>query len=263
MTVSDHGPDRRPPLAGAAGAYREWPAPLPLRGHIRCLWMNRVAAEAAPAILVVPDGCIDILWMGDGLRVAGPDTRAVREIVPAGGCIVGVRFRPAAASSWLRTPAGDLLNARAPLGAFWGMEAERLAARLAQAGDAAAAAHTLASALLARLPAIAPPDPAMRAVFASAARSRGVLSVRRLARELRMGERTLRRRSHEAFGYGPKTLQRVLRFQRFLRLLRRSQRPRLVDLAVAAGFADQAHLAREVRRLAGLTPGAFLDAYRH
>jgi transcriptional regulator GlxA family with amidase domain len=69
--------------------------------------------------------------------------------------------------------------------------------------------------------------------------------------------RQFRRRSQAAVGYGPKTLQRVLRFQRFVRLLDAS--PDLPDLAGAAartGYADQPHLTRECRALSGHTPAA-------
>ncbi len=75
---------------------------------------------------------------------------------------------------------------------------------------------------------------------------------------LGISERSLRRRCHEAFGYGPKTLDRILRFQRFLRLAAAGEEAALSGLAAAAGYADQAHLTREVRRLSGLTPAAIL-----
>ena len=72
---------------------------------------------------------------------------------------------------------------------------------------------------------------------------------------LELSERSLRRRCHEAFGYGPKRLDRILRFQRFLDLARRARAPgaELAALALAAGYADQAHLSREVRRLSSLS----------
>ena len=73
-------------------------------------------------------------------------------------------------------------------------------------------------------------------------------------RKLGLGERTLRRRFEEAFGYGPKTLDRILRFQRFLTLVRDPRAPSAAGLAAEAGYADQAHLIRESRRLAGSTP---------
>jgi methylphosphotriester-DNA--protein-cysteine methyltransferase len=81
-------------------------------------------------------------------------------------------------------------------------------------------------------------------------------SVRDVADGLGIGERQLRRRSLAAFGYGPKTLQRVLRFQRALGLVRAGE-PRAAA-AYAAGYADQAHFAHEVRELAGEPVGNLL-----
>ena len=52
-------------------------------------------------------------------------------------------------------------------------------------------------------------------------------------------------------GYGPKTLDRVLRFQRFLR---RAGEGDLARTAAELGYADQAHLTRECVRLSGVTP---------
>ncbi len=81
-----------------------------------------------------------------------------------------------------------------------------------------------------------------------------------VADEVGLSLRQLRRRCHAAVGYGPKTLQRVLRFRRFVaRIDTRAQSPGDLDLAALAaeaGFADQAHLTRECGRLSGLTPAA-------
>jgi AraC-like DNA-binding protein len=75
-------------------------------------------------------------------------------------------------------------------------------------------------------------------------------SVAELSEQFGLTERSLHRRSVAAFGYGPKTLQRVLRFQRALRLVRAGRC--FADAAVESGYADQPHLAREVRALAGV-----------
>jgi AraC-like DNA-binding protein len=61
-----------------------------------------------------------------------------------------------------------------------------------------------------------------------------------------------------AFGYGPKTLDRVLRLQRFLALGRAEPAAGLARLAADAGYADQAHLGHECRALAGATPGELI-----
>jgi AraC-like DNA-binding protein len=74
---------------------------------------------------------------------------------------------------------------------------------------------------------------------------------------LGVSERSLRRRCHDAFGYGPKRLHRILRLQAFMDLVRRNKALGLGNLAPAAGYADQAHMSREVRELCGMTAGEF------
>jgi AraC-like DNA-binding protein len=85
-------------------------------------------------------------------------------------------------------------------------------------------------------------------------------SLRTLAAELFISERQLRRRCESAVGLGPKTLHRILRYQRFLALAWTLERPseQLARLAAEAGYADQAHLTREAVRLQGRPPRELL-----
>jgi AraC-like DNA-binding protein len=82
-----------------------------------------------------------------------------------------------------------------------------------------------------------------------------------LADELGVSDRQLRRRFDSGVGYGPKTLQRVLRFRGFLRRAERDGGD-LAELAFESGYADQAHLTRDCARLAGLPPAALLRVRR-
>lgn len=76
-----------------------------------------------------------------------------------------------------------------------------------------------------------------------------------LRRAYDLSERSVRRETIRIFGYGPKTLERIFRVQRFLQRARSPRPAPLARLASAGGFSDQAHLTREVRALVGLTPG--------
>jgi len=78
-------------------------------------------------------------------------------------------------------------------------------------------------------------------------------SVAAIADALGCTPRSVHRRCQAAFGYGPAVLRRVLRFRRAAALLRAGVSP--AEVAAAAGYADQPHLSRETRALAGASPG--------
>ena len=76
-----------------------------------------------------------------------------------------------------------------------------------------------------------------------------------LARDLGLGERQLERVFVERVGLGPKAFARVARLQAFLpHLDGAGGRTSWAALAVGLGYADQAHMVREIKRLAGVTP---------
>jgi AraC-like DNA-binding protein len=236
-------------------AYREAPPPTGLAPVVTCLW-TRMAAEDAPTTRVVPDGCLDLMWITEGgtsrLIVAGPDTRAHLSTLDRGGSIAGVRFAPGAAAGVLGVPVHALRDERAELANLWGRtEAESLAAATASSATPALA---LAEAVAARRP--DPPDAAMRHVARTLRTTHDPSPVRALAADVGLSERQLHRRCTAAFGYGPKVLHRVLRFQTALALARAGHD--LARVAHVCGYADQPHLARDVAELAGTTLTALL-----
>jgi AraC-like DNA-binding protein len=229
--------------------YSERPARRELRTLVVCTWIDRPAEERHP---VLPDACIDLVWDGAELRVAGPDTRPFR--VSGQATFVGLRFRPGAAPGLLGVPASDLLDQNVALRDLWGKPADELAERLA-ASALAHAPRLLEDAILARRDvSAATPDPLISALLAQLSRSRGAApGLSLLTERLGVSERTLRRRCVSAIGYGPKLVERVLRFRRAVRLIHAGLP--LVVAAHLAGYADQAHLTRELQHLGGLTPG--------
>ena len=212
-------------------------------------------------LAVVPDGYADLQWVNGELRIAGPDRTVNDEALPAGTIVIGLRFQPASVGRWLGSPASGLVNARVPLEEFWGAEARRLAANVSEGRSPDAVAQRLEAALVERAAQVRAPDRAAVAIFRAVGADPSCQTevTRHVCEMLAMSERTLRRRSLEAFGYGPKTLHRILRFQGFLRMARATDSPTsLAQLAMDAGYADQAHLSREARELAGMTPATVL-----
>jgi AraC-like DNA-binding protein len=257
-------PDWVPSGAWLAPGYAEWAPPIALRAAVACLWARITpeaadqadqtdhadrAGKAAPTGLVLPDACSDLIWeRGVGAYVAGPDTGPSRPMIKAGTVMVGIRFRPSAGGQVLGMPLSEILNQRVPLADLLPPAAGRLPPTL----DPEEAVHRVLD-LTGGLVVDGAPDLAMaRAAVLlrdPAARAEAV------AAEVGLSERQFRRRSQAAAGYGPKTLQRVLRFHRFVRLLdAASAPPDLAALAAQGGYADQAHLTRECSALSGFTP---------
>jgi AraC-like DNA-binding protein len=227
-----------PAVLNESDVYRELAPPAWAREAISCFWVRR--GDGRP-VRVIPDGSTDIVWReGAGATVAGPDTGAWLSMTAPGALIVGARFR-AGAGQALGVPLEELRDVRVPLDAL-GLD---LHGELDQEEAPAAVAR-----LALRLAAGTPPDAAVQA----AARLLGDPGrrVEEIAASLGFSDRQLRRRFLATVGYGPKTLQRILRMRRFLASASADD---LAGGAFAAGYADQAHLTREVRALTGLTPG--------
>ncbi|MFE9694591.1 helix-turn-helix domain-containing protein [Micromonospora sp. NPDC005806] len=211
-----------------------------------------IAAGAAPA-RVLPDGCLDLLWSSRaGLLVAGPDRTAQLSVSVPGERWVGLRLPPGVGPAVFGVPAHELRDRRVPLADLWGRAATELAERIEEvrAEPVAALLETVA---VARLRAAGGPDPLGVRI---AARLAAGATVAAAAAEVGLGARALHRRSQLLFGYGPKTLARILRMRRALDLARAGAP--LAEAAALAGYADQAHLTRDVKELAGVSPTRLL-----
>jgi len=226
--------------------YREWP--YGLDGAV--VW-TRSAADADRIARILPDGCIDLIWSQGRVMVAGPDTAARLVLTPPGVEYVAVRFAPGQAPGLIGVPAHELRDRQPDLDDVWPGRGRRLAELISESTDRPRALAELVRFELAR--AADRRDPLAREVAQRLARGERVGDV---ARAVGLSPRQLHRRSLDAFGYGPKTLARVLRLQRALTLARTGAA--LADVAATAGYADQAHFARDVRALTGTTAAALL-----
>ncbi|MGH3981956.1 MAG: helix-turn-helix domain-containing protein [Pseudonocardiaceae bacterium] len=99
-------------------------------------------------------------------------------------------------------------------------------------------------------------------------RSGGRVAVQRLAEGTGWSRRHLLTRFRDQIGLAPKPAARALRFRRAADLLvpgsglgegpGRPAQHRIADVAADCGYADHAHLVRELRALAGCTPSQYV-----
>lgn len=235
--------------------YRECRPPAALAGVVECLWRRDRWRPPESDLGVLPDGRVDVIWAADGkVVVAGPQRRPLGRPLPPELVVVGVRFPLGIGPPLLGVPAHELADMHVSLEAIDAQPAALLLRDLLPIEDPAEAHTRIAWAVARRVDSYWSPDPVVQR--AAALLEDPGARVERVADELALSERQLQRRFREFVGYGPKTLQRVLRFQRLLGALERGreQTGGLGWIAAAIGYSDQAHLTREARDLSGHSP---------
>lgn len=211
------------------------------------LWIRPVG-PAATTTRILPDGCLDVIWDGSRLVVAGPDATGRQHLSPAGTTYAGLRLSGGAGPALVGVPADELRDRTVDLDELWPAAEARVLAEQVAAGPVAALERWAVQRAGAR--STDPLGPRVLAM-ATAGAPVGVMSDL-----LGLSSRQLHRRCLALFGYGPRRLTRVQRMSRVLEQSR-SGVP-LAQAAVTCGYADQAHLSREVRELAGTTPTILL-----
>ncbi|MGC4879776.1 helix-turn-helix domain-containing protein [Micromonospora sp. DT43] len=248
----------------AAPSYVEL-TPMPgLVNHLRTVWVQTTGS--APYVQRhLPTGGAELHWpLGGQPRLLGPLTGPRVEVIPAATTLLGVRFHPGV-PVLIPGDVADLLDRGVSLDELGHPWVDRLGEAIAAAATPRAALLILEAFLLDRAR-TAGADPlvreAVRLLMPWEPRDVGAV-----ADHLGLSVSQLRRRCVWAVGTGPKSLQRTLRFQGFLALAQagaiatgRRGADGMAGLAVDVGYADQAHLSREVRRLTGLTPRGLLGA---
>lgn len=233
--------------------YAEFDPGDRLRDLVDCTWERRVPDRERPvASRVLPDGCVDFVFRRGELILAGPDRGPFMSHLAPAETVVGLRLRPGAAGRVLGFPASELRDLRPTAADVWGRAGAELAERVADAETPDGHRRELSDAVLARWRNADDLDP----VVAAAVRMLGRPGARvaALGSTLGIGERQLLRRFDAAVGYGPKLLDRVLRFQRFVARASSADDHQLARVAAELGYADQAHLSRDCKHLSGLTP---------
>lgn len=170
--------------------------------------------------------------------------------------ITGVRFRLGGLGPFVRTPLRDLTNTtRSPSDVF-GPEAAALEDSLRASADIDAHARLLDAFFRSRLTLDPAYDAFERALRASVSAD-GAATVESVSEAAGISARQTERLFARYMGIPPKTLGRVLRFQRALRALMRDPGCPLADVAADAGYFDQAHFIKDFRRMSGGVPRGY------
>ncbi|MED5800782.1 DUF6597 domain-containing transcriptional factor [Gordonia sp. Z-3] len=196
---------------------------------------------------ILPDGCMDLIWDRRRLLVAGPDTHPHQHVCESVEHMVGIRLAPGVVPCVLGVPAHDVRDLRVDLTDLWSSaEAAPWLDALCAAAEPSAVLRRLADTRRWEVPGWVTP------VADALAGGRRVDEVAGL---LGGTTRTFHRHALRHFGYGPKTLQRILRVRAARVDLAAGVEP--AQVAADRHFADQPHMHREFLDLVGRGPDTF------
>ncbi|TPK77533.1 AraC family transcriptional regulator [Mesorhizobium sp. B2-4-17] len=170
-------------------------------------------------------------------------------------CCVQINFTPLGARRFFRLPMSKLTDSMVVLDDVLGIEGMALRERLGNAPNWTARFDLAEAFVTARLASAAETPPEIAWAYDRIVTSGGRTRIASLAERLGWSRKHLAGSFSNAIGIGPKTLSRIVRFNRALGLSRQ-QTADWADIAADCGYADQAHLVREFRELAGETPTA-------
>ncbi|MER8368142.1 AraC family transcriptional regulator [Mesorhizobium sp. M1348] len=172
-----------------------------------------------------------------------------------GACCVQINFTPLGARRFFGRPMSELTDRMVGLDDVLGVEGIALRERLGNAPDWSTR-FAISEAFVADRLATADRTQAEIAwAYQTIVTTGGRIRVSLLANKLGWSRKHLAGKFSDAIGTGPKTLSRIVRFNHALGLSRQVNSD-WADIAADCGYADQAHLVREFRDLAGITPTA-------
>jgi len=257
--------------------YREIRPCSQLQPFISTFWILELGAEDTAAQRVVPDGHSELIlnwnhpfqFLRDGKWLDQPRCFFAGQIdgplllSPTGAAkMLGIGFLPDGASRLLDCPVSELSGLFTPL--------DELSSGLSRSLDDALNgpdAVALVEAVLVRLAtASRRADLVVGEAIGRIVKSKGGVDIAGLAKELTLSTRQLERRVLAAVGLSPKMFSRI---QRFSGVFSAMGQPACnwVETAVSCGYYDQAHLIRDCRMFAGVTPTHLLaedaDLARH
>jgi AraC-like DNA-binding protein len=183
------------------------------------------------------------------------DTRPV-------GTVVGVLFRPGGAKAFFPGSAQALFNRSVPLDRLWGSGANETCERLRAGADASVRFAILEQALQCRMQSSAFLHPAVEAGLREFQLVPHVRRVLEIVEQAGLSRRRFSQLFREQVGTTPKLYCRLRRFTWVVQQLSTGNEVDWADVAQAAGYSDQAHLAHDFREFSGLSPAALLRTDR-
>jgi AraC-like DNA-binding protein len=250
----------------------------PLDEFIETLWVFQGEPLAHAKERALPDGCAALIVNLDedctrvydrhdfklrqsfnGCALIGPQTE-YNVIDTQRKSMAGVHFKPGGAYPFLAPPADELHGAQLPLDVLWGGFARELRERLLEASGADQRLCIMEQALLARAKRPLARHPAVGFALEQFRRGPQTKTIAEVTGRTGLSPRRFIEVFRREVGLTPKLFCRVRRFQQTLQRAAAGKRVEWTDVAIDAGYFDQAHFIHDFRAFSGINPSMYAEA---
>ncbi len=259
------GPARGVVSEGAPDGATEHARILPsdaLSPYVAHFWTVRWALRSPFTAETLSHPSVHVIFeegdQGARADVAGvPRERFTRTLVGEGR-VFAVKFRPASFSVLFDAPMSKLTDRVVPVDEVFGSEGASWSRSIVAAPNVEARISISESFLASRVPPLEGEVARIRDLVERMAVDRTLLRVEDVARAAKTDVRTLQRWFRQYVGVTPKWVLQRYRLHEAAEQLKGAPAPSLAALADSLGYADQAHFARDFKRVVGRSPSAFV-----
>jgi len=192
-----------------------------------------------------------------GIVAVGPSTEYFIIDTTEQYSAMGVEFRPGGALAILGSPA-DLHGLHVSLEDLWGRDAADLRIQVLEAATPEARFRALERGLVARLCFARQAHPAVRFALDRFHATPGADTIASVTDAIGLSSRRFVQLFRDQVGLNPKLYCRVRRFRRVLQAIGEGRPVEWPEIALDAGYFDQAHFIHDFRSFSGISPSTYV-----
>lgn len=258
--------------------YKEYQPCNLLSPYIDRYWEYEGKTKCETKFNIPPHGCSDIIftignvadYVNQSIKMhphcayfIGPmDTYTELVAHTESVHILGVRFRPCGLSRFIELPLYELVNRKLCANDLPTIFENSFVAMLCEKSDIQQRIDAIEECLMRQLiHSNRTSDKQIILAVSRITQGKGNISIKTLSSDICLCQRHFERKFRIYTGYSPKGYSQIVKFWNAIGILRNyAPFDNLLSVAVEAGYYDVPHLLREVKRLSGDTPYAFLSS---
>ena len=242
--------------------YKEYEPPVNLRQYLVCYWSYFIqsATIVEQSKPIIPDGCLDVIFdLNCPARLSSFVIGAMtKPILNTKTNLIGVRFKPGRAYSFLKIPVHEITDQIVAYNEFAGGSEDSLAGQLAEINSTNQQISLLNQVFTQKLTGLALVGPQVSRAIKLITQANNQYNIKQLGDQVGWTRQHFTRECLKHIGLSPKFFSQVSRVKKIISAFQTKKFHDWSQLAIDGGYYDQSHMINEFKKITGLTPKKYL-----